>query len=44
VTVKVQRGPADEVQVTVLVPTAKNEPDGGVHVTVPQLPVVVGAE
>jgi hypothetical protein len=44
VTVKLQLGTADEVQVTVVVPTAKNEPDGGVHVTVPQLPEVVGDE
>jgi hypothetical protein len=31
-------------QVIVVVPTGKNEPDAGVHVTVPQLPAVVGAE
>jgi len=33
--------PADE-QVTVVVPTGKNEPDGGVQVIVPQVPVDVG--
>ena len=42
-TVKVQLGPAVAVQVTVVVPTGKNEPDAGVQVTVPQVPVVVGA-
>ena len=41
--VKLQVGPADAVQVTVVVPTGKKEPEGGVHVTVPQVPVVVGA-
>ena len=43
VTVNVQLGPAEDVQVTVVVPLGKNEPDAGVHVTVPQEPVVVGA-
>ena len=43
VTVNVQLGPAVLVQVTVVVPTGKNEPDGGEQVTVPQVPVVVGA-
>jgi hypothetical protein len=42
VTVNVQLGPALVVQVTVVVPNAKTEPDGGEHVTGPQLPVVVG--
>jgi hypothetical protein len=44
VTVKLQLGLTDVLQVTVVTPLAKNEPDAGVHVTVPQLPVVVGAE
>jgi hypothetical protein len=43
-TVNEQLGPAVDEQVTVVVPTEKNEPDGGEHVTVPQAPVVVGAE
>ncbi len=43
VTVKVQLGPAVVVQVTVVVPFGKNEPDAGVQVTVPQVPVVIGA-
>ena len=30
-------------QVTVVVPTLKVEPEVGVHATVPQVPVVVGA-
>jgi hypothetical protein len=42
VTVNEQPGPAIVVQVTVVVPFGKKEPDGGVHVTVPQPPVVVG--
>jgi len=33
----------DELQVTVVVPTGKIEPEAGVQVTVPQVPVVVGA-
>jgi hypothetical protein len=37
-----QLGPAVVVQVTVVVPLLKNEPETGVQVTVPQLPVVVG--
>jgi hypothetical protein len=44
VTVKLQLGPVVVLQVTVVVPLAKNEPDAGVQVIVPQLPVVVGAE
>ena len=36
-------GPAVVVQFTVVAPTEKNEPDAGVHVTVPQEPVVEGA-
>jgi hypothetical protein len=43
VTVKAQVGPAVEVQVTVVVPTGKNEPDAGLQVIVPQVPVLVGA-
>jgi hypothetical protein len=31
------------VQVTVVVPTGKNEPEGGVQVIVPHVPVDVGA-
>jgi hypothetical protein len=42
VTVNVQAGPEDAVQVTVVVPTGKNDPDAGLQVTVPQLTVVVG--
>jgi len=36
-------GPLVVEQLTVVVPTAKNDPDAGTHVTVPQTPVVVGA-
>ena len=43
VTVKLQLGPAVVEQETVVVPTAKLLPEAGVQVTVPQLPVVVGA-
>jgi hypothetical protein len=43
VTVKEQLGPAVVVQVTVVVPTGKNEPEAGEQVTVPHVPVVVGA-
>ncbi len=35
VTVKVQVGPADDVQVTVVVPTGKKEPEAGEQVMVP---------
>ena len=42
-TLKVQLGPADVVQVTVVTPTGKNEPEAGEQVMVPQLPEVVGA-
>jgi hypothetical protein len=41
--VNIQVGPAEAVQVTVVVPFWKNEPDGGEQVTVPHVPVVVGA-
>ncbi len=44
VTVNVQLGPAVAVQVTVVVPTGKNEPEAGLQVIVPQLgPPGVGA-
>ncbi len=43
VTVNVQVGPAVEVQVTVVVPTGNKKPEAGAQVTVPQVPVVVGA-
>ena len=46
VMVKVQSGFAavpDASQFTVVVPLAKNEPEAGVQVTVPQFPVVAGA-
>ena len=43
VTVKVQPGPLCTVQVTVVVPTGKQLPETGLQVTVPQMPVVVGA-
>lgn len=43
VTVKVQLGPEVVVQVTVVVPFGKNDPEAGEQVMVPQVPVVVGA-
>ena len=43
VMVKVHGGPVEGVQVTVVVPFGKNEPEAGEQVTVPQVPVVVGA-
>ncbi len=43
VTVNEQLGPAVVLQVTVVVPITKNEPEVGEHVTVPQ-PVAVGVE
>jgi hypothetical protein len=43
VTVKLQVPPAKAVQVTVVVPIGKNDPEGGEQVTVPQVPLVVGA-
>jgi hypothetical protein len=43
VTVNEHVGPTLDVQVTVVVPTGKNDPEAGLHVTVPQSPVVVGA-
>jgi hypothetical protein len=44
VTVKAQLGPAVVEQVTVVTPFWKVEPDSGLQVTVPHIPVVVGAE
>ena len=43
VTVKEQLGPPATEQFTVVVPLGKVEPEAGVQVTVPQVPVVVGA-
>ncbi len=43
VTVNEHDGPAVVEQVTVVVPTGNDEPLAGVHVTVPHVPVVVGA-
>ena len=43
VTVNVQVGPAVVVHVTVVVPFGKNDPEGGLQATLPQVPVVVGA-
>ena len=43
VTVNVHEEPAVVETLTVVVPIGKNEPDAGVAVTVPQVPVVVGA-
>ena len=42
-TVNEQDGPAEEVHVTVVVPTGKNDPEAGEQVIVPQLPLGVGA-
>lgn len=42
-TLKLQLGPEVVVQVTVVVPTLNALPEAGEQVTVPQLPVVVGA-
>ena len=43
VTVNEQPGPADVVQVTVVVPFAKNVPIAGLQVTAPHAPLVMGA-
>jgi hypothetical protein len=43
VTVNEQLGPAVVMQVTVVVPFEKKEPEAGLHVTVPHEPEVVGA-
>jgi len=37
-----QDGPADVVQLTLVVPTGKNEPETGLQITVPQPALVVG--
>ena len=42
-TVNEQLCPEAELTFTVVVPTAKKDPEAGVAVMVPQLPVVVGA-
>jgi hypothetical protein len=42
VTVKLQPGPWLLVQFTTVVPTGKVAPDDGLHVTVPQEPLVAG--
>ena len=42
--VKLQLGPPDTIHVVVVVPTGKNEPDAGEHVTVEQPALVVGPE
>jgi hypothetical protein len=44
VTVNEQLGPAVELQLTVVVPFGKNEPEGGEQVTVPQPGVAFGAK
>ncbi len=43
VTVNEQLGPPATEQVTVVTPLANDEPEAGEQVTVPQVPVVVGA-
>ena len=44
VTVKLQTPPpVDDVEVTVVVPIGKNDPEAGLVVTVPQLPTASGA-
>ena len=43
VTLKVLVAPEVEVVVTVVVPTGKNDPDAGLVVSTPQLPVDVAA-
>ena len=44
VTKNSQLGPPLTVHATVVVPAGNVEPDGGLHVTLPQVPLVVGAE
>jgi hypothetical protein len=44
VTVNEQLDPCVVLQVTVVAPTGKNEPEAGEHATSPQVPVVVGAK
>ena len=43
VTVNEHDGPLVVEQLTIVVPSAKNDPDAGTHVTVPHIPVVTGA-
>jgi hypothetical protein len=43
VTVNEQVEPAVELQLTVVVPTGKNEPEAGVQVIVPQEPEATGS-
>jgi hypothetical protein len=43
VTVKLQLGPAADVQVTVVTPFEKLLPEAGLQVTIPHCPVVVGS-
>ncbi len=43
VTVKLQAGPAVVEQFIVVVPTGKKLPDAGEQLTVPHVPIVVGA-
>ena len=43
VTVKLQLAPVWDEQVTVEVPMGKNDPEGGEQLTVPQVPLAVGA-
>ena len=43
VTVNEQLGPAVVVQVTVVAPTGKKELEAGEQITVPQLPLGIGA-
>ena len=38
-----QDGDDPAVHITVVVPLEKNDPEAGKHVTVPQVPMVVGA-
>ena len=43
VTVNEHDGPLVVEQFTIVVPTAKKDPEAGRHVTVPHIPVVIGA-
>lgn len=44
VTVNVQVGPAELLQMTVVVPTGKNDPEAGEQITGSQAPLFVGGE
>jgi len=44
VTLKPQGSPDSPAQETLVAPSGKNEPDGGLHATEPQSPLLVGAE